>query len=164
MSYTLSPFEVVRVNCELFRETDESVEAAWNSESNRMPLHGFLAESVTDIDLKRLLTTNILTYMFINVQKLLGIYITDVQLDNETFIDGVFLTRQSKSGRRRFKIVRHFKIYDHVSCRPTNHYITITAKVLESPGPWVVSVVIDICKVVNGVEYLLDSENRFPKN
>ena len=164
MSYTLSPFEVVRVNCELFRETDENVESAWNSPSNRLPLHGFLPESVTDVDLKRLLITNILSYMFINVQELLGIYITDIQLDNQAFIDGVFLTRKSNSGRRRFKIVRHFKIYDHISCRPTNNYITITAKINEDPGPWIVSVVIDICKVENGVEYLLDSDNRPEKS
>ena len=161
MSYTLSPFEVVRVNCELFRETDEDIETAWNSEGQRMPLHGFLAESVTDIDLKRLFTTHVLSYMFINVQKLLGIYITDIQLDNETFVDGVFLTRQSRSGRRRFTIIRHFKIYDHVSCRPTNHYITITAKVNEDPGPWIVSVRIDLSKVENGVEFIVD---KIPEN
>jgi hypothetical protein len=164
MSYTLSPYEVVRVNCEMFRGTNEDIESSWNSPSNRIALHGFLAESVKDVDLKRLFLTNFLSYMFINIQQLLGIFISDIQLDNETFIDGVFLTRQSNTGRRRFKIIRHFRIYDHVSCRPTSHYITVTAKVNEDPGPWVVSIVIDMCKVENGVEYLINSDNRFPKS
>lgn len=125
MSYTLSPYEVVRVNYGMFRKTDKSVEEAWTSPANRMQLHGFTPESATDVDLKRLFTTNVISYIFINIQNLLGIFTTDTQLASETFCDRGFLTRQSRSSRRCFKILRHFKIYDQVTCRPTDHYLPI---------------------------------------
>ena len=117
MCYRLSTFELVRVNCEMFRESDEKVLEAWNFPSMRMDFHGFTAESVTDIDLKRMFTTNILNYMFINIQRLLGMFVTDTNLSKASFVDGVFLTRDSSSNRRRFKIVKTFRIYNDRSCR-----------------------------------------------
>jgi len=160
MCYRLSTFEVVRVNCEMFRESDSSVNEAWKSPHLRMNFHGFLADSVNDVDLKRLFTTNILNYMFINIQRLFGMFVTDTNLSEDSFIDGVFLTKDSDSNKRKFKIKKTFRIYNEITCRSTNHYLIVTANVHEYPGPWIVSVKIDMCKIEDGVEYLVESSNR----
>lgn len=160
MCYRLSQFEVLRVNCEMFRESDKSVNEAFEDANMRMNFHGFMADSVKDVDMKRLFTTNILNYMFINIQRLLGMYITDTNLSEDSFVDGVFLTRDSSSNRRRFRIKKTFRIYNQKTCRATNHYLVVTAVVHEDPGPWIVSVTIDMCKIENGVEYLVESSNR----
>lgn len=160
MCYRLSTFEVVRVNCEMFRESDNSVLQAWNNPDMRMNFHGFMADSVKDVHLKRLFTTNILNYMFIHVQRLLGMFVTDTNLSEDTFINGVFLTRDSDCNRREFRILKTFRIYNDRTCRATNHYLTVTATVHEDPEPWIVAVKIDMCKIENGKEYLVDSINR----
>lgn len=158
MCYRLSTFEVVRVNCEMFRETDQAVLDAWNNPAMRLDLHGFMADSVEDIDMKRLFTSNILNYMYINIQRLLEMFVTDTSLC--TFVDGVFLTRDSSSNRRRFKIVKTFQVYNQKTCRATNHYLTVTATVHEDPEPWIVAVRIDMSMMEDGVEYLVESSNR----
>lgn len=160
MCYKLSAFEVVRVNCEMFRETDDSVKEAWENPYMRMPLHGFDAESVVDVNMKRLFTSNILNYMYMNIQGLLDLFLTDTNLDQFTYLDGVYLTRKSESKRRRFAIVKKFRIYDEVSCRATNHYIKVTADVHEYPGPWIVAVTVDMCEFRGGREFLVESTNR----
>ena len=160
MCYKLSPFEVVRVNCEMFRETDESVLQAWGNETTRMSLFGFDAESVVDVNLKRLFTSNILNYMYMNIQGLLDLYLTDTNLDEFTYRDGVYLTRESSNHSRRFIIVKKFRIYDQETCRATNFYVKVTANVHEYPGPWVVAVTVDICEFTGGRELLVQSTNR----
>jgi len=160
MCYRLSQFEVVRVNCEMFRESDEDVLRAWESPQMRMNFHGFMAESIQDVDLKRIFTTNILNYMFINVQRLLGMFVTDTNLSEDSFIDGVFLTKDSSNNKRHFRIKKTFRIYDQYTCRATNHYLVVTANVHEYPGPWIISVKIDMVKIENGIEYFVESTNR----
>lgn len=160
MCYKLSNFEVVRVNCEMFRETDDSVLQAWEDPHMRMPLHGFNADSVSDVNMKRLFTSNILNYMYMNIQGLLDMFLTDTNLDQFTYLDGVYLTRKSESKRRRFAIVKKFRIYDEVSCRATDHYIKVTAEVHEHPGPWIVAVTIDMCEFSGGREIFVQSTNR----
>lgn len=158
MCYKLSNFEVVRINCEMFRETDDSVREAWENPHMRMPLYGFDAESVFDVNLKRLFTSNILNYMYINIQGLLDLFLTDTNLDE--FKDGVYLTRKSETKRRRFEIVKKFRIADQGSCKATNFYLKVIAKVHEDPGPWIVAVTIDMCELCNGREILVESTNR----
>lgn len=161
MCYRLSNFEVVRVNCEMFRETDDSVREAWEDTKMRMPLYGFAAESVVDVNLKRLFTSNILNYMYMNVQGLLDMFLTDTNLcDFGREKDGVYLTRDSASSARRFEIRKKFRIYDQDSCRSTDHYLKVTAFVHEYPGPWIVAVVLDMCEFRGGVEVLVESTNR----
>ena len=159
MCYRLSPFEVVRVNCEMFRETDDSVLQAWENQNMRMSLFGFEAESVVDVNLKRLFTSNILNYMYMNIQGLLDLPLTDTNLDEFTYRDGVYLTR-GEVGNRRFIIVKKFRIYDQETCRATTFYAKVTANVHEYPGPWIVAVTVDICEFRGGRELLVESTNR----
>ncbi|CAM9105033.1 unnamed protein product [Sphacelaria rigidula] len=98
MCYRLSAFEVVRVNCEMFRETDESVLQAWEDAHTRMPLYGFSAEDVVDVNLKKTFTSNILNYMYMNVQGLLDMFLLDTNLcDVPGLKDGAYLKRDSYS-------------------------------------------------------------------
>lgn len=161
MCYRLSAFEVVRVNCEMFRETDDAVREAWQNTSMRMPLYGFEANSVSDVNLKRLFTSNILNYMYMNIQGLLDMFLTDTNLcEFGREKDGVYLTRDSSSNHRRFEIVKKFRIYDTDSCRATDHYLKVSAFVHEYPGPWIVSVIVDMCEFRGGREILVQSTNR----
>ena len=41
MCYRLSQFEVLRVNCEMFRESDKSVNEAFEDANMRMNFHGY---------------------------------------------------------------------------------------------------------------------------
>ena len=161
MCYRLSPFEVVRVNCEMFRETDDSVNQAWEDTHMRLPLHGFSAESVVDVNLKRLFTSNILNFMYINIQGLLDMFLIDTSLcEFARYKDGVYLTRDSDSFGRRFDIIKKFRIYNQDTCRATDDYLKVTANVHEYPGPWIVAVKVDICQMHGGVEVLVESTNR----
>lgn len=161
MCYRLSNFEVVRVNCEMFRETDDSVRDAWENPSTRMSLYGFGADSVLDVNLKRLFTSNILNYMYMNIQGLLDMFLLDTNVFHiGKRKDGVYLTRDSTSNHRRFEIVKQFRIYDSLSCRATNHFMKVSAFVHEYPGPWIVSVIIDMCEFLGGREILVPSTNR----
>lgn len=160
MCYKLSAFEVVRVNCEMFRETDDSVFQAWENPRMRMPLYGFSADSVVDVNLKRLFTSNILNYMYMNIQGLLDMCLTDTNLSEFTYKDGVYLTRESNTKRRRFDILKKFRIYDQNTCRASHYYIKVTASVHEYPGPWIVAVTIDMCEFKEGREILVSSTNR----
>lgn len=160
MCYNLSTFELVRLNCEMFRETDDSVNQAWENPNMRMPLYGFDPNSVIDVNLRRLFTSNILNYMYINIQLLLDMFLTDTSLSNFTYKDGVYLTKRSERSRRRFLILKKFRIYDGVTCRGTNFYMKVSAHVHEYPGPWIVAVTLDLCEFVDGKELLVESLNR----
>lgn len=161
MCYRLSAFEVVRVNCEMFRESDESVLQAWEDTHTRLPLYGFSADSVVDVNLKRLLTSNILNYMYMNIQGLLDMFLLDTNLcDVSGLEDGAYLKRDSYSHGRKFDIVKKFRIYDQDSCRATSNYLRVTASVDEYPGPWIVAVRVDMCRIRGGAEVLVESRNR----
>lgn len=160
MCYRLSPFEVVRVNCEVFRESDDSVMRAWEDTHTRMPLHGFSADSVVDVDLKRMFTSNILNYMYMNIQGLLDMSLLDTSLCAAGNKDGVYLKRGSASNGRKFDIVKRFRIYDQDSCRATDNFLRVTASVDEYPGPWIVAVRVDMCRIQGGTEVLVESCNR----
>lgn len=164
MCYRLSPFEVVRVNCEMFRETDDSVKEAWENVHMRMPLYGFSADSVVDVNMKRLFTSNILNYMYMNIQGLLDMFLIDTNLrEISRQKDGVYLTRDCHSNlkNRRFEIIKKFRIYNEDSCRATDNYLKVTASVHEYPGPWIVAVKIDMCQIQGGIELLVNSTNRY---
>ena len=163
MCYRLSPFELVRVNCEMFRETDDAVNEAWENVHMRMPLFGFSADSVVDVNMKRFFTSNILNYMYMNIQGLLDLFLVDTNLREVTmYKDGVYLTRGSHSNlkNRRFEIVKKFRIYSEQDCRATPNYLKVTAIVHEYPGPWVVAVKIDMCQIQGGLEVFVNSTNR----
>lgn len=165
MCYRLSPFEVVRVNCEMFRESDDAVLAAWEDTHMRMPLHGFSADSVVDVNLKRMFTSNILNYMYMNIQGLLDMFLLDSSLSEfaSGTKDGAYLKggfEYSGWNGRRFDVVKRFRIYDQDSCRATDNYLRVTARVDEYPGPWIVAVVVDMCRIQGGKEVLVESSNR----
>lgn len=145
----------------MFRETDDSVKEAWEDSHMRLPLHGFSAESVVDVNLKRLFTSNILNFMYINIQGLLDLFLIDTNLREVAgYKDGVYLMRDSNPFGRRFNIIKKFRIYNQDTCRATCNYIKVTASVHEYPGPWIVAVKVDMCQMLGGVEVLVKSTNR----
>ena len=145
----------------MFRETDDSVTEAFEDSHMRLPLHGFSAESVVDVNLKRLFTSNILNFMYMNIQGLLDLFLIDTNLHEVAgYKDGVYLTRDSDSSSRRFVIIKKFRIYNQDTCRATCNYLRVTANVHEYPGPWIVAVKVDMCQMQGGVEVLVKSTNR----
>lgn len=158
MCYRLSPYEVVRVNCEMYCDSDEAVNDAWQNAGMRMPLHGFSAESVVDVRLRRFFTTNVLNYMYLYIQGLLDMTLVDTNLEDFTpYRDGVYLRRTTDSNGRRFNVVKKFRAYNPSTFRASAYYLKVTAEIDEYPGPWIFSVKIELCVLREGREVFVDS-------
>lgn len=154
----LSAHDIVMINCELYRPSDQVVEELWSSsrkEPGSMQFHGFKGDSVDSVDLKRFLSTISLNYIFVKIQDLMGVSLMDTRHQEGLVGDdkrvGVFLTKDSAHNERRFVLVTRFQIYDTTTCTPTNRRITTTMQIHESPSPWVVACRVDV-KTVEDVD------------
>jgi hypothetical protein len=157
MCYRLSPYEVVRVNCEMYCDSDDAVNDAWQDPGMRMPFHGFSESSVSDVRLRRFFTANVLNYMYLYIQELLDMTLVDTNLEDfASYRDGVYLRRVDLSGRI-FDVIKKFRAYNPSTFRASAYYLKMTAKINEYPGPWIFSVKVELCVLREGRECLVDS-------
>jgi len=135
----LNAYEIVKLNCELSRPSDLLVEDAWDNSEALFPFNGFSRNSVKNIELKRIFSDITLNYLFVKLQDSIGKFVMD---SNKSILhtnlkDGVFLTLRSKTNTRQFTVIKHFHLYDNLTCRATSKYVTLTFQVREYPSPWI---------------------------
>ncbi len=157
-TYHLSAHDIVMVNCEIYRPSDEVVEELWcrKKETDSIHFHGFTRESISNVDLKRFFSTIYLNYMFVKIQDLMGVSLMGTchqgDVDEGGKASGVFVTGDSVHNGRRFIIVNRFQIYDTKTCTPTNRHITTTMNIHENPSPWAVACRVDTCTLVENAD------------
>jgi len=137
----LNAYDIVKLNCELFRPSDLLVGDAWDNSETLLPFNGFSRDSVTHIDLKRIFSLITFNYLFVKLQDSLGHFLMDnnKSMLNTNIKDGVFLSLRSITNSRQFIVIKHFHLYDDVTCKATSRYVTVTYQVREDPSPWIIS-------------------------